>query len=111
MLTDYLYQEKYNKSIKMLTARANFRIVKAGIYNLIFDKRNLDQSKIMELATCQYMTRCTNVIIQGFTGSGKTYLVCALGKEACKLKNKVKYVRLPDLLVEYDEHECCMDNV
>ena len=36
-------------------------------------------------------------------GSGKTYLACSLGKEACRHQIKTKYIRLPDLLMEFDE--------
>ena len=44
-----------------------------------------------------------SIIIQGFTGSGKTYLACALGKEACLNHVRGRYVRLPDLLMEYGD--------
>ena len=110
IITDYLYQEKYNKSIKMLIRRAGFRIAKAEVHNLFFDRRGLDRNKIMELATCQYLSRSTSIIIQGFTGSGKTYLACALGREACKQRVKVRYVRMPDLLIEYDEEKTIHGN-
>jgi DNA replication protein DnaC len=36
----------------------------------------------------------------GATGSGKSYLGCALGIEACKQFYSVKYIRLPDLLTD-----------
>lgn len=42
-------------------------------------------------------------MFQGFTGSGKTYLSCAIGKEACKLEVRTRYIRLPDLLIEWDQ--------
>ena len=38
----------------------------------------------------------------GATGSGKTYLACAFGMEACRQRYKTKYVRLPDLLLELE---------
>ena len=37
----------------------------------------------------------------GATGSGKTYLACALGMAAARRFYAVKYIRLPDLLVEF----------
>ena len=43
-----------------------------------------------------------NIIIVGATGSGKSYIACALGVEACNATMKVMYVRLPDLLAELD---------
>ena len=38
----------------------------------------------------------------GATGSGKSYIACALGVEVCNATLKVMYVRLPDLLAELD---------
>ena len=39
-------------------------------------------------------------LITGATGTGKTYLACALGMAANRNYYEVKYIRLPDLLVE-----------
>ncbi len=41
--------------------------------------------------------------VQGFTGSGKTYLACALGKQACLHQIRTRYIRLPVLLMEYSD--------
>ena len=57
---------------------------------------------IERLATCEYITEHRNLFITGATGSGKTYLACAFGLEACKQRYKTKYVRLPDLLLELE---------
>ena len=42
-----------------------------------------------------------NIILLGATGSGKTYLACALGMAAARRFYVVKYIWLPDLLVEF----------
>ena len=42
-----------------------------------------------------------NIILLGAIGSGKTYLACALGMAAARRFYAVKYIRLPDLLVEF----------
>ena len=46
-----------------------------------------------------------NIVFQGFTGSGKTYLPCALGREACKPDICTRYIRFPDLLLAHEEAE------
>lgn len=58
--------------------------------------------KIERLATNRYINRHENLIIVGATGSGKSYIACALDVEACNATLKVMYVRLPDLLAELD---------
>ena len=111
MLTDYLYQEKYNHSVKLLLTRAKLRIPKAEVNSLIYDGRGIDRNQITELSTCQFISSNRNIVFQGFTGSGKTYLACALGKQACKQRYSTRYVRLPDLLVEHDEEKAIRGNV
>lgn len=100
---DYLYQEKYNKRVNGLINRAKFRIQEADIVSVHYEKRNIDRQILQELANCNFIDHRMNIILQGFTGSGKTYLACALGKEACKKEVRTRYIRLPDLLIERDE--------
>ena len=84
MMTDYLYQEKYNNSVKILLSKAKFRIPKADTTSLVYEGRGIDRNLITELSSCQFISSNTNIVFQGFTGSGKTYLACALGRQACK---------------------------
>jgi len=100
---DYLYQEKYNGRIQRLITQAKFRIPNADTTGIYYVSRGLDRDAIMELSTCQFVNNSNHVVLQGFTGSGKTYLACALGKQACKQRIKTRYIRLPDILMEHDE--------
>ena len=63
--------------------------------------RKLKKEELLRLGTCNYIHEHHNVILLGATGSGKTYLACALGMAAARQFLAVKYVRLPDLLVEF----------
>jgi DNA replication protein DnaC len=103
MATDYLYQEKYNGRIQRLIAQAKLRLSNADMNSVYYDGRGINRDAMQSLSACHFVNSCTNVIFQGFTGSGKTYLACALGKQACKQRIKTRYVRLPDLLTEHDE--------
>lgn len=60
----------------------------------------LNKTLISRLATCEYTTEYRNIFITGTTGSNKTYMAYALGLKACKHYYSVKYVRLPDLLLD-----------
>jgi len=102
-ITDYLYQEKYNSKIQRLIKLSKFRLPKAEVRTIIYEGRGLNRDTLQELSTAQFTQNNTNVILQGFTGSGKTFLACALGKQACKKMIRTQYIRVPDLLVEHDE--------
>ena len=63
--------------------------------------RGLKQEELLRFGTCNYILEHHNIILLGATGSGKTYLACTLGMAAARQFYAVKYIRLPDLLVEF----------
>lgn len=103
LIIDYTYQEKYTNKVKRLNKLAKFRYTQACIEDIYYTDRQLDRNKILTISTCQFMNTNTNIIIDGFTGSGKTFLACAIGKSACKLGYRTRYIRMPDLLQLHDE--------
>jgi DNA replication protein DnaC len=60
--------------------------------------RNLDKRVLLDLATCSWIRKHHNLVITGPTGVGKTYLACALARQACREGHKALYTRLPRLL-------------
>jgi len=103
LLVDYTYQEKYTNKVKRLIKMAKFRFPQASVDDVYYTERHLDRQKILGLSTCQFISTSTNLILQGFTGSGKSYLACALGREACRQGYRTRYIRTPDLLQLHDE--------
>jgi DNA replication protein DnaC len=103
MMVDYVYQEKYTGKVKRLIRGARFRIPSADVHDIYYVSRNIDRELMMNLSVCQFVSDNRNIVFQGFTGSGKRYMACALGKEACKQGIRTRYVRLPDLLMEREE--------
>lgn len=55
----------------------------ANINDICYVDRGLYRQIIMELSNCQFVDANANVIFHGFTGTGKSYLACVLGKQAC----------------------------
>lgn len=102
-LVDYVYQEKYNSKIQRLIKSAKLRFPQADTHNIYYAGRDLDRNLLGEMFSCQYIGYHQSIILQGPTGSGKTYLSCALGKQACLEQIKTRYIRLPDLLMEYGD--------
>lgn len=54
-------------------------------------ERNLAPEKLMAVADCGYIDRAENILITGATGSGKSFLACALGRQACTLGYRTLY--------------------
>ena len=55
------------------------------------EKRNLSQEKLLMIADCSFIDRAENILITGATGSGKSFLACAIGRQACTLGYRTLY--------------------
>lgn len=87
-----------NKRLGRLLRGARFKM-SAQLENIDYSHpRGLQKSHIASLQTGQWLTKKRNVIITGPTGSGKTFLCCALGHYACHKGYSVKYFRASRLL-------------
>lgn len=64
--------------------------------------RGLDRDLMAELLTCGWIDRQQNVLITGLTGTGKTWIGCALGVQAARQGCSVLYKRTGRLLEEMD---------
>lgn len=62
--------------------------------------RNIQRSQMAQLAQGEWIIRQQNLLLTGPCGSGKTYLACALGHNACLQGYSVRYYRLSRLLLE-----------
>ena len=52
---------------------------------------------IVQLAACRWVQEGLNLIINGPTGVGKTWIACALAHKACRQGYTALYLRLPRL--------------
>jgi DNA replication protein DnaC len=57
-------------------------------------ERNLTKEQLLQLSDCSYLDRAENILISGATGSGKSFLACALGHQACVMGYKSLYLNL-----------------
>jgi DNA replication protein DnaC len=101
LLVDAEYLKRRNSLLHRLITSASFKISSACMEDIEYHAdRHLDRDLLVRLSTCAYIPEHRDVIIMGATGVGKTYVGCALGMAACRKFLKVKYVRLPELLVD-----------
>ena len=61
--------------------------------------RGLQQSQMASLLMCDWLTPPQNLLLTGPCGTGKTYVACALGHQACLKSYSVRYYRLPRLIL------------
>ena len=54
-------------------------------------ERGLTREQVLRLSDGAFIKRAENVLISGATGSGKSFLACALGRSACLLGHRTMY--------------------
>ena len=59
--------------------------------------RGLDKALFAKLAAGDWIARRQDLLISGKTGTGKSWLACALGHKACRDDRSVLYHRVPRL--------------
>ena len=103
MLVDIEYTSRKNNRLLRLIKGAHLEQSDASIADIDYQSgRKINKSLISKLASCEYISEFRNIFITGATGCGKTYMACAFGLEACKQYYTVRYIRMPDLLLELE---------
>lgn len=78
--------QRHNNKVKYLLKSAKFPATKT-LDSYDFSKVEIKKEVILELAQGNFLANHTNLILFGSSGSGKTHLALALGRELC-LKGK-----------------------
>jgi len=92
--------EREHRKQERLIRQARFKL-RASVQDIDYQhSRNIKQAQIARLAQGEWIDRGQNLLITGPCGSGKTYLACALGHNACLQGYSVRYYRLSRLLLE-----------
>ncbi len=98
LVVDHAHERFTDSKVEGLIRRAGLRYPGADLRRVdLVEERGLDRAVLAHLATCSFIERQQNVVFQGFTGSGKSYLGCALAKQACTHRIRAHYIRMPDL--------------
>lgn len=104
LLLDSEIDERENRRIARIRKQSHIKYPSARINDIyFFPDREINKARTLMLGQCNYIRDAFNVVVYGATGSGKTYYVSALGNAACERGIKVRYIRLPELMLELDE--------
>jgi DNA replication protein DnaC len=100
LLVDSEWISRQNKRLANLVKKAGMKY-NCAIEEFVFTpERSVNKQTIMQLSSCTWISDNLNVLITGATGSGKTFLGCALGNAACRNGFKVLFKRVPRLLTD-----------
>ena len=101
LLVDAEWNCRQNNKLLRCIREARFATPGAVIEDVEYhEDRHLDKAQIRRFASCTFIEEDHHIIFKGASGSGKTFLACALGNAACRRLKSVRYIRLPELLEE-----------
>ena len=93
-----------NKRVQTALKEAKLRLSQACVEAIDYPaRRELDKPLVRQLATCRWVPEHQNILITGMTGTGKTYLACALAQQACRQGYRALY-RGPGLSTNHARH-------
>ncbi len=95
---DWEYERRRDSKLHRLRRQAGLAQPAADIADLkAMPGRSMDLELINRLAVGTYLVKHQDVVMQGPTGAGKTYVACALGNKACQQYRKVLYLPAGEL--------------
>jgi DNA replication protein DnaC len=91
--------QRRERSLERRLQEARFRDEQTlATFDWQFNAATIDRVQIEELATCAFVPRHDNLIVVGQSGLGKSRIVQAIGRSACVLGYRVRYVTSAGLL-------------
>jgi DNA replication protein DnaC len=97
LLVERQWLWKENRALATRLKNAQLKI-SASLEDLDYRAtRGLKRAQIDQLRACPWVQEHRNCLITGPTGSGKTYLACAVGAQACRQGYRTLYLYAPKL--------------
>lgn len=100
LLVDHEWELRQQKRLQRRLKQAKLK-VGPSVEDIDYrHPRGLSREVMQDLLSCRWIRARRNVVFCGPTGVGKTWLACALAKQACREGFTVRYCRVPRLLHE-----------
>lgn len=88
-----------NKRLERLVWQSKLHDKSANLGDITFTaNRGLDKSVILDLANCNYLKYFKNIIFNGATGTGKSFIAQAFANKAMSMGYSALYLRVPRLM-------------
>lgn len=101
LLVDAEWCERENRRLARCLKEAKLKMSQACVEDIDYAaRRELDRATVRQLATCRWVQEHQNVILTGATGTGKTFIACALAQQACRKGFHALYRRASRLFDE-----------
>jgi DNA replication protein DnaC len=101
MLIDAEWMARENKRLGRALKEAKLRIGEASIEGIDYGpRRELDKALVRQLGIGKWIMEHQTVLVTGATGTGKTYVACALAQQACRQGYRAMYRRSSRLFDE-----------
>jgi DNA replication protein DnaC len=98
LMADREITERQNRHLQTRLRKAKLR-QSVSVEDIDYrHPRGLDRALVAKLQSCDWIKDRHNLIITGPTGTGKTFLACALAHKACREGFSALYLRIPRLL-------------
>jgi DNA replication protein DnaC len=101
LLVEAEWLARENKRLARALHEAKLKLSQACLEAIDYPaRRELDKAVIRQLATCRWIEEHHNVILVGATGTGKSFIACALAHQACRKGHRAGYRRASRLFHE-----------
>lgn len=101
LLVEAEWLRRENERLVRHLREAKLRLSHACLEDIDYSaRRELDRAQMRQLATCRWIAEHQSVLISGATGTGKTFVACALAQQACRHGYRAVYRRASRLFDE-----------
>lgn len=83
------YRNRKRTELYLKTSKLRYNAVIEDV--VCSEERNLSKETLLKLMDCSFIDRTENLLIDGKTGCGKSFLACAIGRQACFMGYRVEY--------------------
>lgn len=83
------YRNQRRTELYLKTSKLRYNAVLEDV--ICSEDRNLTKDTLLKIMDCGFINRAENILIDGKTGCGKSYLACAIGRQACFMGYRVEY--------------------